>query len=385
MMKKHLYILLIFGFSISGCTQNKQLNFEKKILEHFQKQNRNNVVITRDSLFTNSYSENKFNVSISDNLIEFDTTHIVIKNPHFSEKFEDSEEDKDYVKNFPKSYSVIFQNSLISLFENGKLACFKLDNFERNTKLENKLNTKKFKYHWIINNQLSALSGNSIYLWDSEKWVKYKDSFPLKNQPKLFEDSEFIIYGDCHGEWGGTVYFYEKKTSKTFFTESTCTNSVLKSKSGYEVLAHLGHGSGSSEIKIIDDPRKLTLAKDEEINTRIKGEALGYTDKSNAYNKKLDLYGVQIFSSFIYKGKKFYIMNLSELTFIAEIKNNEIEIVNPLFFNDLYTHNPITSQNGDYTLINLDLYGIGLDREVSVIIIKGKKLMKLDWNENHSR
>jgi len=44
----------------------------------------------------------------------------------------------------------------------------------------------------------------------------------------------------------------------------------------------LGHGSGSSEIKIIVDPRKLTPAKDKEISTRVKGEALGYTDKSNA-------------------------------------------------------------------------------------------------------
>ena len=68
-------------------------------------------------------------------------------------------------------------------------------------------------------------------------------------------------------------------------------------------------------------------------------------------------------------------MNLSDLTFIAEIKNNEIEIVHPLFFNDLHTHDPITTQNGDYTLINLDFYGTGFDREVSVIIINDSPLL----------
>ena len=384
MMKKHLYILLIFGFSISVCAQNKQLNFEKQLVDYFQKQSWDENTITRDSLYTSPFKE-KFNVSVSNNFIEFDTTHIVIKNPYFAEKFEESEEDKDYVKNFPISFSVIYNNSLVSLFENGKFACFKLDSFERNTEFENKLNTKKFKYHWIIDKQLSALSGNSIYKWNGNKWKKFKENFPLKNQPKLFEDDEFIIYGDCHGEWGGTVYFYEKMTSKTFFTESTCTNSVIKSENGYEVLAHLGHGGGSSEIKLIKDPKELTLAKDTEINTTVKGEALGYTDKSNAFVKKLDFYGVQIFSSFSSKGKELYIVHLSDLTFIAEIKNNEIEIVNPLFFSDLYTHDPITTQYGNYTLMNLDHYGTGLYREISVMVINGNKITKLDWNENHSR
>ena len=385
MIKKSLYILLIFGFWISACAQKKQINFEKEIITHFQNKNWDDKIISRDSLYKSNFLKFDFNVSLSNNPMEFNTTQIIIKNPYFGEKYEEAEEDKEYVKNFPKSFSVIYQKSLLTLFENGKFACFKLGNFERNKKLENKLNTKKFKYHWIINNQLGAISGSSIFLWNGNKWIRYKESFPLKNQPKLFEDNEFIVYRDCHGEWGGTVYFYEKKTSKTFFTESTCANSVIKRKNGYEVLAKLGHGSGSAEIKVIDDPRKLTLAKDKKINTTIKGEALGYTDKSNAYEKKLDFYGIQIFSSFNYKNKELYIVHLEDLTFIAEIKNNEIEIIHPLFFNDLYTHNPITTQYGDYTLINLDFYGTGLYREISVIIINGSKITKLDWNENHSR
>jgi hypothetical protein len=383
MIRKHFNILLFLGFSISVCSQNNQQNFEKKLLENFQKQSWNKTTITQDSLYKSPCKE-KFNVSVSNNFIEFDTTHIIVKNPYFSNKFEEAEDEIDNVKNFPKSFSVIYQNSLVSLFENRKFACFKLDNFDRDTNLENKLNTKKFKYHWIIDNQLGGLSNNSIYLWNGSKWIKSKGSFPLKSQPKLFEDDEFIVYGDCHGEWGGTVYFYEKSTRKTFFTESTCANSVIKNNNGYEVLAELGHGSGSSEIKKINDPRKLTLAKDTEINTTVKGEALGYTDKSNAFDKKLDLYGVQIFSLFRWKNKELFIVNLSNLTFIAEIKNNEIEIVNPLFFSDLYTHNPITSQYGEYTLINLDHYGTGLEREISVLIIKENKITKLDWNENHS-
>lgn len=147
----------------------------------------------------------------------------------------------------------------------------------------------------------------------------------------------------------------------------------------------MGHGGGSTEVKTISDPTKLTFVKSNEIGKTVKGEALGYTDKSNAFEKKIDFYGVQIFSSFNYQDKVLYIVHLSDLTFIAEIKNNEIEIVNPLFFNDLYTHDPITNKYGNYTLMNLDHYGTGLDREISVLIINGNKIIKLDWNENHSR
>lgn len=384
MMKKRLYILLIFGFSISAFAQDKHLELERKLIEHFQKQTWGDAFITKDSLYLSPFKE-KFNVSVSDKYIEFDTTHLVIKNPYFADKYEDAEEEKNYVKNFPKSFSVIYENSLVSLFENGKFACFNLDNFKRDTKFEEKLNTKQFKYHWIIDNKLGGISGNSIFLWNGSKWTKFKDNFPLKNKPKLFEDKKFIVYGDCFGEWGGTVYFFEKSTSKTFFTESTCANSVIKNSNGYNVLAHLGHGGGSTEVKTISDPTKLTFVKSNEIGKTLKGAALGYTDKSNAFEKKFDFYGVQIFSSFNYQDEVLYIVHLSDLTFIAEINNNEIEIVNPLFFNDLYTHDPITNKYGNYTLMNLDHYGTGLYREISVLIINGKKITKLDWNENHSR
>ena len=389
MMKRIVYLsIIILPFNLYGQKDIKKdltNNFETQIIQYFQNHNWDKRKITRDSLYKNSFVRTKYNVSISNEPVFFDTAHIIIKNPYYSEKYENAQKERDYVKNFPKSYSVIYQNSLISLFENGKYACFNLDNLARDLKLENKLNTKIFDYHWIINNQLGGLSGDSIYLWNDENWTKSKDAFPLKDRPKLFDDKEFVVYGDCHGEWGGTVYFYEKATGKTFFTESTCSNAVTKSKEGYQVLANLGHMIGSCEIKIIADPRRLSLAQPDEINKTFKGEALGYTDKSNAFKKKLDLHGVQIFSTFFYENRELYIVNLEDLTFIAEIKDNNIEIIHPLFFNDLYTHHPVTISNGDITLINLDHYGTGLEREISVIIINKNRITKIDWNENHSR
>jgi hypothetical protein len=114
MIKKLIYILFIFGLSISTFAQNKQQNLERKLIEYFQKQSRGKVSVSRDSLYLSPYKE-KFKVSISDNFIEFDTTYLVLKNPYFTDKYENSEDKKENVKNFPKSFSVIYENSMVSL------------------------------------------------------------------------------------------------------------------------------------------------------------------------------------------------------------------------------------------------------------------------------
>lgn len=72
-------------------------------------------------------------------------------------------------------------------------------------------------------------------------------------------------------------------------------------------------------------------------------------------------------------------------------KIDTLVIQNPYYtdnfddYNDKYTHNPITKTYGKYTLINMDFYGIAIDREVSIMIINNDKIIMLDWNENHSR
>ena len=69
------------------------------------------------------------------------------------------------------------------------------------------------------------------------------------------------------------------------------------------------------------------------------------------------------------------------MTFLAEIKGTEIQIVHPLFEKPFYTHQPVTTAYGNYILVNLDFYGVALDKEVSVIIVGQNKITKMDWNE----
>ncbi|SEH74214.1 hypothetical protein SAMN02927937_01176 [Paenimyroides aquimaris] len=383
-MNKITYTLFVFLVAFNCFGQEDSINsFENKFIKHFTKHytNDSTFIIDKNLLFKTNFESDNFNLSISEEKVNFKTEERILKNPYYSEEYDESDDDYDYMKNYPKSYSVIFENNLVSLFENGKFACYDIITFERNIQLENKLNLKKFKYHWVIDKNLIAQSGNSKFVWSNSKWIELKERTPLKKQPKLYDDNEFIVYSDCFGEWGGSIYFYERATSKIFFTESTCANTVIKSDKGYEILAHLGHMSGSSEIKIVPDPRKLTLLKRSNKKTNKNREALGYSDKSNAFIKVFDLYDIQIFSLFYHNNQKLYVVNVADLTFLAKINKDRIKIVHPLFFDDLYTHNPVTTQYEDVTLINLDFYGTALEREVSLLLISKDRIVKIDWNE----
>jgi hypothetical protein len=386
-MLKKLFFLLILYAPISVFGQADSLF--KSTIEHFQEtfiwvgqkelDRRDNV--TRDSL----YQVIDFNVSISENPIYLDTVKKVINNPFFNEDFDNYDEK---YKNYPVSYSVIYENNLVSLFRNGKFVVYNLNDFKRNTEFEEKFNKRKFSYHWIIDNKLYASSKSwlfsKLFVWENGKWKKAKINLPITNQSILYDDERFIVFNDCFGEWGGTVYFYDRINKDIFFTESTCANSVKYENKKYSVLAHLGHMIGSSELKLIEKPPKLTKAKKREINKLKNGEALGHSDKSSEPKKVFDLYGIQFLSKFNYNERVLYITNLNELTFITEFKGSEIQIVHPLFNNDMYTHEPITREYDNQILINLDYWGTALDREISVILIQGNKITKLDWNKKHN-
>ncbi|HET7179036.1 MAG TPA: hypothetical protein VFI14_04890 [Chryseosolibacter sp.] len=387
-MKKYLYIPLACFIASSVCGQTTDdgsavsfdslINYFQKFAHRYPLSGQLNDSTTRSSL----YRTEAFNVSISDNPIAFDTNHVVVVNPYYKDDFDDY--DDNYI-NYPVSYSVIYEERLVSLFRNGKFVCHSLPDLQRDLGFEAKLNTKKFKYHWIIDGKLGAISRGRIYVWDGNAWMRLKSEFPLKAQPKLFEDNDFIVFGECNGEFGGTLYFFDKRTHKTYFTESTCTNSVLRKDAGYFVLADLGHMMGSTQVKLIRDPTRLTEARRNEIGKPRNGASLGYADKSKAYEVPIDLYGIQIFSTFNYEDRQLYIVNLIERTFLAEIKDGEVQIVHPLFDDGLYTHNPVTTSYGKYTLINLDFYGTARDKEVSVILLHGNKITKMDWNEEQLR
>jgi hypothetical protein len=346
--------------------QNIAVSFDT-LINRFKEYNYENDTIKLPLIFKGD----NYKVVLSGKPIFFQISDTVLKNP-FGDKY-------------PVAYSLIYQDNLIALFEPGNFVCYKLPALERNTDLENKLNTKKFKYQWLLDNNLIAQSGNQTLVLNADfKWQILGRINPLITQPKLFEDDKYIVFGVCHGEWGGTVYFFNKISQQTYFTKATCANTVTKINGKYLVLSELGHMDGSTTLKEIENPDKLTLTDKKKINKPFRGQALGYADSSKQAKTVFDFYGIQFFGSFPFDDKDLYIVNWRQRTFLADITDSTISIVNPLFNDDLYTHQPVTTLYDKRALINLDFYGIAGEREVSFLIIEANKIVRVDWNEKHN-
>ena len=94
--------------------------------------------------------------------------------------------------------------------------------------------SKKIKYHWVIDGKLYAKSKSilfsDLYQWNGVKWKSADIKIPVYEQSILLSDDKFIVYRKCSGEFGGTIYFFDRQSKETYFTESTCANTVIKKK-----------------------------------------------------------------------------------------------------------------------------------------------------------
>ncbi|UZR96093.1 hypothetical protein [Chondrinema litorale] len=308
------------------------------------------------------YKDKDFNIVLADTSLGIQTESVVFESPYLKDSF-------------PLSYSVIYDKHIISLFEPGYFACYRLSDFSRNKDFEDQLNKQKFKSHWLIGNILHAITYNEDwYAYVDSNWEKIdKIALPVNNKSNLYDDEDYLIYSDCYGEWGGTIYFYNRKTKNIHFTKATCAYTVLKDKTGYKVLSSLSH----ADLILIPDPTKLP--KTSEVMTGTSGIQ---SDAQEIFS----LYWLEIFSMFNINEKVYYIVYWKETTFLAEINGKNIIIVDPLFNNHLFTHRPITKkyESGEI-LINLDFWGLGREREVSMLLLKDNKLTKIDWNSDQKQ
>lgn len=317
------------------------------------------------------HKNNEFEIRLSDTVLNLKERRVVLENPYGGGRY-------------PLSFSVIYKDRIVSLFEPGKFACYDLA-LNRDLAFEKRLNQKTFKYHWIIDNTLVAKSGKTLYSWsENDGWVAFQKNNPMNNQPKLFEDEKYIVYFHCNGEFGGTIYFYNKANKDIHVTEATCANSVNVKDNQYLVLTSLGHMMGNMKLKSIRNPAALPRLR---YLRKLKldgwaGSNIGYADSSKHSRKVFEFYQLLAFSSFRRGNDLLYWINWNNFNLLATIDKNVISIVDPLFIDHtIYTHDPVTTTYPNGTvLMNFDFYGFGKEREVSIILIDKDQITKVDWD-----
>ncbi|RXM40184.1 hypothetical protein BOQ62_07680 [Chryseobacterium sp. CH21] len=158
----------------------------------------------------------------------------------------------------------------------------------------------------------------------------------------LYSDTKYEVWKTCSGEWGGTIYFKNKKSGKIYYAEATCPVSVNKINNKYYISNSLSHLLGSSDIIEITDPEKM------EQTTRI---SLYHPDiitreyeshSSKGTKKLIDTVGAVIMSSFVYKQNLYSILlnHSSTKATISELRDNKFHTIKEID-KDLFSEHPL--------------------------------------------
>ena len=143
-----------------------------------------------------------------------------------------------------------------------------------------------------------------------------------------FEDDTYNVYSICNGEFGGTIYFQNRKTKKNYEAGSSCPIVVNKLNSQYYV-------TNSTSILKIKEPQKL-----ESSNLKFRSQQGSLLSKGvekifDSLDIEMNFY---IATSFVSDNKLLNLYSDKQGTYIGEIEDKKMKQVYKFpfkFYSDL--------------------------------------------------
>jgi hypothetical protein len=141
--------------------------------------------------------------------------------------------------------------------DNGRFAVLDT-NLNRHTEFEKPLKNTGTNYFYSRNDSvILETDRKEFYLAENFQLKplvpKFKYPPPIFYGEVFLEDSTYQIYGCCAGEFGGSLFFYNKKTRRLFFHNSGCVDQVIWHRNAYVVFDNL-YNAGYTRIS---DPERL--------------------------------------------------------------------------------------------------------------------------------
>lgn len=149
--------------------------------------------------------------------------------------------------------------------------------------------------------------------------------YKLKNHsPYFFEDENYSVTSECHGEFGGKLFFRDKKTGDVNIAYATCPVIMHKIDNKYLLTTSLSHLLGFYGIYEIENPKELTLQvkNGKEYNNQ-DGKEYNNQDLLNGMKQLADGMEKTILISFSYKDELYHIISDHEKNecYVAILEN----------------------------------------------------------------
>lgn len=264
--------------------------------------------------------------------------------------------------------TIFYKEHYYCLADNRKFVCF-TPQLQIDSAITNSIGDHQFVNAFLAGDTLIAISNINdtavkyYYLSSELKWKVLEN--PQYRTP-LFEDDRFIANTCCFGEFGGSLFFYDKQTKRMYSCPATCATTINKFKDSYYVTITLAHMRGSSEILKIGDPTKLYELTVDSLKNECNWWALLFSEADymdrKAYEKAksrleigtqkiLDTFEVLTLTSFVYNDQLYHINSDRTKTFISKVVEGRLLLVDSIFNQQLASMDPLPQKYGPMQLI----------------------------------
>jgi len=257
--------------------------------------------------------------------------------------------------------TVFYKNHYYCLTGNNQFICLN-NRFEVDSGVTNSISQMKFYFSYlsgdtlIAGNYINDSTAKTYFLDENQKW---QPTTKTQADKPFFEDERFIVRTCCVGEFGGAIFFTDKKSKRVYSYPSTCATIINKISGSYYVTNTLAHKSGSTEILKIEDPSKLYELKADSLKnscnwymhfvTYEDGYA-GMKQFEIGTQKILDTIGVLTMTSFVFNNQLYHINADFKKTFISKIQGDSLLLVDSIFNKPLWSYEPENRKYGKMDL-----------------------------------
>jgi hypothetical protein len=254
---------------------------------------------------------------------------------------------------------VPFHNRFLCLDDKGSLFLVSQNSSQIDSSIKKSALSLDFQEIRVIDDTIVGVERFQSYFFDemTKTWKQYKFKKSIYPGDLIFQDNEYYISSTCSGEWGGTIYFTNKKTGKAYESICTCAVNVIKVPKYYNVTASLAHMSGFATIFNVRNPTKLKVYRAPKTplgSKSAKFVAIG-SNESNSWTgveKLADTIGATCAGSFKYKNALLYLVEHESFReppsiWIDSIHNRKlVKLYNLTHFGILGTDDDCYSYNG---------------------------------------
>lgn len=197
--------------------------------------------------------------------------------------------------------------------------------------LNNPIQKSEFD-EWVKANIISLSNDTTANKYESRCQYNFSGE-KFSTVPCDFEDSNFEAYSACAGEFGGALFFVDKKNrEKIYVLSATCPKMIDFKDGKYVITNTLAHMSGLASVKILENPRQLPLfQKDKFFNRQL-------PTPDSLLETILDTFGLTTNIYYPYKNKGFIIFSEYDTTYLGEIRKGRIIDKEPLLSYGIWSY-----------------------------------------------